>query len=220
MSNQEQKSNEQIEKKILEKQLERECIEAEISKKKHKQILENESSQNILDKPDCDNEILREIYSSSINCKDDAQKRKQHLEIKSLYLLQAVAILISIFGLDSVQKNIANLQTFKILFYILVGLTLLFLLCCLNDSILEMFTGDKNDLMQVLISPSQILEKSIEGNVDINEHLKRSIKDNSKCINSIEKLNKVKSRLFKWGLTAFIFSISILILFGVSSSIR
>lgn len=213
-------SNEKIEVAILEKHLEREQIETEISKIKLEKIIENKNVQTVSPKTVVDIEILREIYATSINCKDDAQNRKQHSEIKSLYLLQAVAILISIFGLDSVQKNITNLQTFKILFYILVGLTLFFLLCCLNDSILAMFTGDENDLMQILLSPSRILEKSIEENVDINKHLEKSIKDNSKCIDSIEKLNNVKSRLFKWGLTTFIFAIFILILFGISSSIR
>lgn len=157
--------------------------------------------------------VIEGIYELSNELKNDAQGRKQHADMKSLSLLQAITILITISQFISSEENNVVFKVFTIIFYIFMIATIVVLLCSLNDSIICNITGNVDDSMQILDSPNEIYSVFIEcykkEGFTVDKHYKALIESNSKCIDSIERLNKVKARFFNLGLVCFIIGLFI-----------
>lgn len=161
-----------------------------------------------------DKDKIKEIYDYALNLLDIKLERKHHLEIKSLYVLQATAILITLFlgfkdkignGLNSNQ--LVQFIVLRDLFFISVGVTLVSLLLALLDKIVsgaEAFCD--------LPSPETILDEYPD---DTNtQYQEQIIRNTSDSIDSADGLIKNKIKLFNIGLILFIVSIGDLILMG------
>ena len=155
-------------------------------------------------------EFLEELYEYSLKELSIKLERKRHLETKALSVLQATAILISLFlGFDSKLINsfsgvkLGKLIILKIIFYMTVAITLVLLLLALNDKVANLFGKNRNKQLKDLPSSEEILDDYSEDDVkSFQEKMIRNISDTIKCVDNIIY---IKNLLFNFALNSFIF---------------
>lgn len=157
------------------------------------------------DKENIDKEnIDKEIYTFLLDSYNQHMERKRHIEIKILYLLQATAILITLF-LGLVSQSVNAIESIKIninemVFYCSIAVALITLTISLVDTLLN------HGRLSFDIDVGEFVEqtKDIDSRDQIYQMLIPNIK---KTIESIVSICKVKNRL----LCISIFSITIAI---------
>lgn len=161
---------------------------------------------------------LSELYNYSVKLLEMKLERKRHLEIKCLYVLQAAAILVTLYlGLvDKINVVTTNstvlVVILKILFYLAIAITLFLLLISLNDGITNFFKPKEAGAFRDTILPELIMNEHPEDTVDdFHENL---IRDFSQSIASADDIIEVKTRLFNKAVTTFIIAVIILIILG------
>ncbi|KJS21849.1 MAG: hypothetical protein VR72_08620 [Clostridiaceae bacterium BRH_c20a] len=156
-------------------------------------------------------ELNKEIYSYAITKLEHKLDANKHIENKSILLLQATAVFITlfIFFIDKSYnyKICSEILTFlKLSFYISLSATCIIIFILLNYGIFG-----KRNYMDTLL-PSQILEQNLS---NLEDHYEKLIYDFSESINSVQKKNEFMAQLLKWALRIFIISILILIILGI-----
>lgn len=154
----------------------------------------------------------KEIYDFSIKAVEIKLERKHHLEIKSLYILQATAVLITLFvGFQDTIGNIsdsklqANYIFFRNGFYLCILISLVALLLSLIDAL----TGQFKDFQH----PRKLY---FETDVDqtIKEYYVRQIEYLIISIDSIDTITSKKAKLFSIGVSFFVFAVFLLLIIG------
>jgi len=88
-----------------------------------------------------ENELYKEIYTYANNKLEQLHERKRHIEIKSLYVLQATAVVVTLFTAllnycGELPEQLSWLSSLGIFsFYVVVAITIFFLISSLNDGI-------------------------------------------------------------------------------------
>lgn len=154
---------------------------------------------------------LKEIYDFGLKSLDTKLERKHHFEIKTLYILQATAILITLFvGFqDKISDKLTAVQQmnfifFRNSFYIAIGITLLSLLGSLFDAIFTKFIDFK--------SPKTLVEHY--RNYDKITYYEQQIEYFTKSIDSVDKIISQKVVVFNIGILFFFIAIILLISIG------
>ncbi|MEG0563181.1 hypothetical protein [Anaerorhabdus sp.] len=156
--------------------------------------------------------IIKEIYDYSFSNLEGLKNSKRHLEIKSLYVLQATALLLTLFlALDNSATSVV-LICLKMVFYLVIAFTVLLLLLGLNDSILSIFGLNKDGLQRQTLDPETILISAKSNNDSLNQYQTNFIIDNTHCHKNLSKLIDVKAKLFNLSLFGFTSSMFIVIL--------
>jgi hypothetical protein len=155
---------------------------------------------------------LKEIYDYSIKNLEINIDRKHHFEIKSLYILQATAILVTLFvGFkDKITDNLSNVQLanyifIRNLFYLAILITLITLLLSLFDAIFGKFED---------IQDPKVLYYEYPIKTTLKEYYEEQVKLFSISINSSKKILGKRIIFYNIGLISFIFSVVLLILIG------
>lgn len=174
----------------------------------------------------------KEIYDYSLHELDSLYERKRHIEIKSLYTLQASAIVITLFStlikFTDIPSYISIILIFA--FYCVMVFGVFLLLLSLKDTILKYclirHIVDKLDKTSVGINVKGIKDadkKYIETPrpykllkyENIQKHYKDMAYSISRSIYSLNRINIAKDLLLKMGLDSFVISICIVILLGI-----
>lgn len=157
---------------------------------------------------------LKELYDYSINMLKNTTERQYHYDIKSLYLLQATAVLAALF-LGLVNNDTKETIQVVLIFIIYLSLffTFIFLLKSLGGDKLMIFGGDKHRVKSTLL-PNKIMENEMFIKNSIDEHYKQLINDYSDSIESIEELIEKKHSAYINGLVGFIIAVTTIILLG------
>jgi len=163
-------------------------------------------------------EVKKELYNYAVKKLEMRHESKRHVEIKSLYILQASTVLITLFtGLLAYSDNVN--QCFKIpililkfLFYILAALSILSLLISLDDTIANWFKKGKDGLYQDTLEADEILDAINKHNKSFFDNI---IIDLSKSSKSANRIIEVKDRFMKFGMRLFIFSLAVLVILGI-----
>lgn len=155
---------------------------------------------------------LEKIYVYSMDVLNIKLERKHHLEIKSLYILQATAILITLFvGFqDNISNNLsiqqqANFIFFRNSFYITILVSLVALLLSLFDKI----SGQFQDVQY----PS-VLYYDYPRYTILKEFYEEQVKYISNSIESVDSIIKKKIKIHSIGLIFFIIAVILLIIIG------
>lgn len=154
---------------------------------------------------------LKEIYDFALKSLDTKLERKHHFEVKALYILQATAILITLFvGFqDRISNKLTTLQLINYIFfrngfYITIAITLVALLASLFD----LFFGKFVDMQ----SPKTLKEHYQGYNNSI--YYEHQIEYLTDSINSVDKIIGRKIIVFDVGIFFFFSAIMLLICIG------
>lgn len=154
----------------------------------------------------------KEIYDFSIKALETKLERKHHLEIKSLYILQATAVLITLFvGFQDKIGNItdsklqANYIFFRNGFYTCILVSLVALLLSLIDAL----TGKFKDFQH----PYKLYYQS-DVNQTVKEYYVKQIDYLIEAINSVDIIIAKKVRFFNIGVSFFVFAVCLLLIIG------
>lgn len=106
-------------------------------------------------------EVKKDIYEYSQHSLDSLFERKRHIEIKSLYVLQASAVLVTLFttllGIISTKIKYSIYMTIGIiLFYILILIAILSLLVALDDTIASWIKPKKEKDKFNFLNPPEV----------------------------------------------------------------
>lgn len=171
----------------------------------------------------CKNEIIDEIYKHSINQLENTKQIKRHVEIKSLYLLQATAILLTLFSaLGPHSNNTVNIF-FEIIFYFVIVGTVIILLLSLNDTLINGNIENNNKTFKEIEYPLTLLYKFNKEEIEVYEYKVALIKNNDECLRVLDNIIKVKARRFELGLIGFTTSmiiVTILLLLNIAINLK
>lgn len=169
------------------------------------------TEEAIKNTPEQEEAKLKEIYDFGLKSLDTKLERKHHFEIKALYILQATAILITLFvGFqDKISDKLTNLQQINFIFfrngfYIAIGVTLVALLGSLFDAIFTKFIDFK--------SPKTL--KEYYQNYNMTTYYEQQIEYITKSIESVDKIVSQKVFVFNIGIIFFFVAILLLISIG------
>jgi hypothetical protein len=160
---------------------------------------------------------LEHIYSFSKQKIESKLQTKAHLENKCMNLLQASAVLITLFvGIMSFKQDITlELQSIIVkieyAFFLTLLITIITLLLSLDDSIANWYKREKEGLYEDTKKPSEILNLSEN---DMKHYFENMIKDFSKSIESVDRIMEKKNKYFNRALRLFILSLIVLVLMG------
>ncbi|OOM75488.1 hypothetical protein [Clostridium sp. BL-8] len=137
-------------------------------------------------------DIRKDIYDHSRNYLDSLLERKRHIEIKSLYVLQASAALVTLFTALLTPVKVQYSIPMKIAifaFYALILVAIIFLLIVLDDTIAN------SKLIRKICFGKDDADEKIEKNKDkLNEESNQANIDSKNKKNNDNFLNLPRSR--------------------------
>jgi hypothetical protein len=154
---------------------------------------------------------LKEIYDFALKSLDTKLERKHHFEVKTLYILQATAILITLFvGFqDKISDKLNTLQQINFIFFrngffISIAITLVALLASLFDMLFGKFVD--------LQPPKKLTEHYKDSDNAI--YYEHQIGYLTNSIESVDGIIKKKIVVFNIGIVFFFIAIILLICIG------
>lgn len=164
--------------------------------------------------------MLDILYTYSFNQIDNRKNVKRHTETKSLYLLQATAVLLALFSLidlDATGTVFAPrvIEVFSGIFYFLMAYTVFTLLISLNDSL---FNSNKNiEKLSEVQNPLDLYNLIGRESLDSIAFKLTLIASCNECIHALDLLIERKNSLFNNALMGFSLSMAtiLLMLFGM-----
>lgn len=167
-------------------------------------------------------EVKKDIYEYSQRSLDSLFERKRHIEIKSLYVLQASAVLVTLFttlfGIINTKINYSVYMIVGIvMFYILILIAILCLLIALDDTIARWFKPKNEKDNFTFLNPPQVddIITALKENYDLTRYYTLMSKAIKKSIKSGDIINKVKVKYFHIGVRVFITSVVVVIFLGI-----
>lgn len=158
-------------------------------------------------------EKLKLVYEYAVNQYESLLERKRHIEIKTLYLLQIIVVLVTLFvgivnSLVSSEIKIIILQS---VFYIAALIALVLAIISLNDNINIWFSGKKGEIRDISIG--KMKELALKDG-DLEEFYKEVIDsiDNSK--KRLIELTANKVKCFNMAILCTCIATTVLILIG------
>lgn len=164
--------------------------------------------------------MLDSLYTYSFNQIDNRKNVKRHTETKSLYLLQATAVLLTLFSLIDLDAtgtvfSPRAIEVFSGIFYFLIAYTVFILLISLNDSL---FNSNKNierlSEVQNPLDLYNLIRSNSLNSINFKLTLIASCDD---CIKALDLVIERKNSLFNKALIGFSLSMAtiLLMLFGM-----
>lgn len=187
-------------------------------KKQDKKYINSNNSQIQIDFQN-EYEVKKDLYEYS-KCKlNSLMERKRHVETKSLYVLQASAVLVTLFTAlmgGMANKNIIII-IMEILFYTLILFSMFSLLVSLDDNIVSWVKHKEDkDNNNYLDTPEvRDIESTLQDNYDLLRYYRLMTNAFAKSNNSGDVITIMKVKYFHYGLRLFIGAVMMLLIMGI-----
>ena len=201
-------------------------------KKRYKKYRNSNNSQIQIDHKN-EYEVKKDLYEYSKYKLNSLMERKRHIETKSLYVLQASAVLVTLYtalmGRIGSKNNIIII--IETVFYILILLSILLLLASLDDTIVSWFKHKKDKNKNNNVDKSEVkdedssnyldtpevkdIEYTLKGNYDLLRYYTLMTNAFVKSNNSGDVIAIMKVKYFHYGLRLFIGAVIMLSIIGI-----
>lgn len=164
-------------------------------------------------------EVKKDLYEYSKYKLNSLMERKRHIETKSLYVLQASAVLVTLFtalmGSRANKNNIIIIM--ETIFYALILFSMISLLISLDDTVVSWFKHKKDKANNNYLDTPEVkdIEDTLQYNYDLLRYYSLMTDAFVKSNNSGDVITIMKVKYFHYGLRLFIGAVIVLSMMGI-----